>query len=553
MMQGGIVKRVARGKYVLTQKYNEAPASEKSIQKEENGFSKYRTFFENFSNFEKDLLRGTGCELQLCEHEKKILLEILSKENKYTPYTATELGKKCKLSSKYVIEHAKNLEKKGLISMKKEGVRWVFVPSEVTIKGLTEFFNNRKTLEKCDRTYSKKEKSVAKEQNTTNDKPVFKTFEEALSWQIHNAHRLILQFRVLRCNHEILKKTAWIFEKKAIQKHLPEAYIYMAKDVNSQIINVCPKKHFIFKTQFEFQDQLSNFINDLRKRLKDYDVILDLSEPVKICLEHRAFEDDPFAKKCVKKGLLYLKCKTTVFDSNGEPLEITVVIDKSRAIHLEMQGRENVDLYADNYTEFVEEIATGRIKTSDLRDLPEQNKQISRNIYQMSSTMGNFSNVMEGYGQHIQAHVGSIKELGESASVLSNTVTEQMNRFTEAVTEQTDKLTEAVEQLTKTVREKGTETEEEPIEEETVVYERGRAKIPISIYKHSNLRHKKSNNKTKTFKFKFSSGYWELKPIIRGRIRKTRIIYLPEQVEKGTKLKWWLKEKTICLKIQGGT
>jgi len=545
MAQGGVVRKIGRGKYVLdVQTNNEAPASE---DEEDSTFSKPFTFLKNFSNFDKTFTGSSGQTLTLNRHEKNILLEVLSKENEYTPFTATQLAKKCKLSVKMTIQYAERLQKKGLITMNKDGRCWVFVPNFVAIKGLTEFLGFSKKEEKDGKRYSKKEKVNGK---SDEDKPVFETFEEALSWQLHNAHRLILQFRILRCDHEILRKTAWVFERKAIQKHLPEAYVYKAKDVNSFILNVCPKKQFIFNTQFEFQDQLSQFINDLRKRLKGYGVILDLSEPVKVCLEHRAIENDEFAKQSVRKGLLYLKIKTIVRDENGEPLEITTVIDKSRAIHLEWQGSQNVDVYATNYSDFVEDVATGRIDKEALKELPEQNRQISDNIYQMSSTMGNFSNVMEGYGQHIQNHIGAIVELGESTSTLSNTVSKQINKLTKTVTEQTSRLTDAVEKLTEIVREK--EAEKEDIEEETVIYERGRAKIPVTIHKHSNLRYKKSNKKTKPFKFISRSGYWELIPVKKGRIRRTRIIYLPKRAEKGTKLKWWLEDGTICLKIMKG-
>lgn len=550
MIRAERVKRIGRGKYVLTQEAKEERKSSPSL------FDEYRTFFENFSNFEKTFPGVGRCALKLNDHEKSILLEILSKENRYTPFTATELGERCRLSVKYIIEYARNLVRKGLIEMKKDGRRWVFVPKEAAIKGLIEFFQSSKKQENVDKTYSKKEKVVTKEKDTNNSKPVFETFEEALQWQIHNAHRMILQFRILRCDHEILRQTAWIFEKKAIQRHLPEAYVYKAKDVHSEILNVCPKKPFIFNTQFEFQAQLSNFINDLRKRLKDYEVILDLSKPVKVCLEHRAIENDEFARQSVRKGLLYLKVKTVVTDEKGEPLEIVTVIDKSRAIHLEWQGSQNVDHYATNYSDFVEDVATGRIDKDALRELPEQNKRISENISEFTSATGAFTETADRYTTQIEAHIGSIQSLKESTDQNKESADKMASvteKASEEMTNAARSLTEAVQLLTSTITQ-SKDTEDTDIESAiSSVYSRNRAKIPAKIYRKSKF-YSESNTKSIPFIFKTKTGHVQLIPAkgSRWKVYPNRELLLPKwlvnrRVKKGLLLRWWLQGKVICL------
>jgi len=527
LMRSRKVKRIGRGQYILS------VCEEKGEQIDDSDFRKYRKFFEDFSNFEKTL------PLKLNHHEKNILLEVLSKENRYAPFTATDLAEKCNLSVKSTIQYARSLEKKGLIEVSKQGRMLVFVPKDVAIKGIIEFFQSSKKEEKVDKRYSKKEKVKSKDQDTRDNQPIFETFEEALQYQIFNAHRMILQFKLLRCDHKELKRTAWIFGKKSIRKHLKEAYIYKSKNVESEIINICPKKHFIFRTQFEFQDQLTEFINNLIKRLKDYGIILDISKPVKVCLEHRAIENDEFATESVRKGLLYLKCKTVVKDQKGEPLEIVTVIDKSRAIHLEFQGPEAAH-YAENYSDFVEDVATGRIDKEALRDLPEQNKRITQNISEMARTTQLFSQIQETYGKNIQAHIGTIDKLGTS-----------VEEFTEKTTDAIGNLTHVIEELKNLIKPEYEESE--GIKDVSIIYSRGRAKIPTKIFLNSNLRYKKSNNATKSFVFEHEPQKDIYLLVKTGdQVRKTRELILPKRlrkVKRGAKIVWWLANETVCFKV----
>ena len=78
------------------------------------------------------------------------------------------------------------------------------------------------------------------------------TFEDHLSWQQKNAHRIIMQFKLLRCNHQRLKKSGWIFGQKSIHKHFTQAYIYKSKNPTAEIINVLPKHPFIFTSDSDW-------------------------------------------------------------------------------------------------------------------------------------------------------------------------------------------------------------------------------------------------------------------------------------------------------------
>jgi hypothetical protein len=208
---------------------------------------------------------------------------------------------------------------------------------------------------------------------------VLETFDDYLMWQQKNAHRLIIQFKLLRCSHPRLKGSGWIFGQKSIHKHFTTAYIYKSKDPTGDIINVLPKNPFIFMSPFEFEDQIIVFVNEVIKELRDYGIIIDLSEPAEIKLQHEAIEDDPFARKVIEKGLLYFESKVLAVDANGELMKYVIKIDKSKSLHLEFEGSEAHHLN-ENLEAFVDDVVTGRIDRKKLRDIPSIIENLKKDI-----------------------------------------------------------------------------------------------------------------------------------------------------------------------------
>jgi hypothetical protein len=177
--------------------------------------------------------------------------------------------------------------------------------------------------------------------NTIPDQNALHTFEDYIAWQQKNAHRLIIQFKLLRCNHHRLKSTGWIFGKKSIHYHFTEAFIFKSKDPSKEVINVLPKNPFMFVSPFEFEDQIIGFVNEVIDRLNEYGIVIDLSEPAEIKMEHVALEDDIFARKVVQKGLLYFVSTIHTRDSNEDP-----------------------------YETFIDDVVSGKIDRNDLKELP---------------------------------------------------------------------------------------------------------------------------------------------------------------------------------------
>jgi hypothetical protein len=208
---------------------------------------------------------------------------------------------------------------------------------------------------------------------------VLETFDDYLMWQQKNAHRLIIQFKLLRCSHPRLKGSGWIFGQKSIHKHFTTAYIYKSKDPTGDIINVLPKNPFIFMSPFEFEDQIIVFVNEVIKELQDYGIIIDLSEPAEIKLQHEAVEDDLFARKVIEKGLLYFESKVLAVDATGELMKYVIKIDKSKSLHLEFEGSEAHHL-TENLEAFVDDVVTGRIDRKKLRDIPSIIENLKKDI-----------------------------------------------------------------------------------------------------------------------------------------------------------------------------
>lgn len=252
-------------------------------------------------------------------------------------------------------------------------------------------------------------------------------------WQQKNAHRLIIQFKLLRCNHNRLKSTGWIFGKKSIQRHFTEAYIFKSKDPPKEIINVLPKNLFIFTSPFEFEDQILRFVNEVIDRLREYEIVIDLSEPAEIKMEHLAFEDDVFARKVIKKGLLYFESKIHTIDSTGELIQYVLKIDKSKKLHLECEGKEAHHM-AETYEAFIDDVVSGKIDRKDLRELPHTVNAIQTGIKQefekientLSSNIGKISttqavlhqNQLE-FSQNLVSHTQMVKTISEAAQSVS--------------------------------------------------------------------------------------------------------------------------------------
>ncbi len=368
--------------------------------------------------------------------EKNILMDILSRENKYEQYSERELARKCNLSRYAVKKYTRELEKKRLIEIKREGNRLVFVPTKIAIQGLTEFFASIKNGSKFDSSSSKfqpiSQPSNSKiqpveefeDEGGTADSKIqpgeLEMFDDFFTWQQKNAHRIILQFKVLRCDHSRLKRTGWIFGKKAIRKHFPEAYIFKSKDPSGEIVNVLPKEPFIFVSPFEFQDQIVRFVNEIVERLKDCGIYLDLSEPAEVKMEHVALEDDVFARSVVKKGLLYFRSAVKTVDSTGETMEYVIGIDKSKVLHLEFEGPEAQHL-AEEYEAFIDDVVSKKIDRKVLRELPEENEKIKRGITviqgiqdQFREDLEYFSETTKFYSENIKTHVKAIETLSQN-------------------------------------------------------------------------------------------------------------------------------------------
>jgi hypothetical protein len=120
---------------------------------------------------------------------------------------------------------------------------------------------------------------------------------------------------------------------------------------------------------FEFEDQIIWFVNEIIERLHKYGIVIDLSQPAEIKMEHLALEDDIFARKVVKKGLLYFESAVHTRDSNGEPMKYVIKIDKSKKLHIEFEGKE-AHYMAETYEAFVDDVVSGKIDKHDLKELP---------------------------------------------------------------------------------------------------------------------------------------------------------------------------------------
>jgi len=319
-----------------------------------------KTFEKLLKNF-SHLGGETKSSKELHPVERNILMDILTKDNKYERFSERELARKNNISRYTVKKYTEKLEKKKLITIKREKNQLVFVPTELAVNGLTEFFDVERTGSKSGKECSKvlpvepvaaqpvEKPMELPDSNQPGPEPlhVLDTFDDYITWQQKNAHRMIIQFKLLKCNHNRLKGTGWIFGEKRVHRHFTEAYIFKSKD---------PQGHYV---------------------LRDYGMVIDLTEPTEVKLQHEAIEDDPFARKVIKKGMLFFECKVVTVDQTGERIKYVVKIDKSKSLHFEFEGPEAHHL-TENLEAFVDDVVTGRIDRKKLREIPQQVEMLKK-------------------------------------------------------------------------------------------------------------------------------------------------------------------------------
>jgi len=471
------VVKVSWGRYLFS---DDQPVNNTGKFLKSNG----RTFEKFLKNFSQSC-RESAESVTLDPVEKNILMDILSKDNRYERFSERELVRRSNVSRYSVKKCTQNLEKKQLIKIKREGKQLVFVPTEMAINGLKGFFQSCEAGSKTDSSSLKiqpiyqpiensKIQPISGESNGlqseeslrhvaaetpgtyTPSENVLETFDDYIAWQQKNAHRMIIQFKLLRCNHPRLKRTGWIFDKKRIHKHFTEAHIFKSKDPTGEFINVLPKKPFIFTSPFEFEDKIIDFVSEVVDRLREYGMALDLSEPAEIKLQHAALEDNVFARKVIRKGLLYFKSKVVTVDSTGELITYAIAIDKSKKLHLEVEGKE-AHRFMENCEEFIDDIATKRIDPKLLRELPEELTKIKKGIEEnkekqttFDENLTLFSDTIEFYSENIKTYINALTSLTASIDQLTE-ATEKIEKAAEAVEKTAEALIEIIGLLKKTL------------------------------------------------------------------------------------------------------
>jgi Mn-dependent DtxR family transcriptional regulator len=397
LMRDERVIKMAWGHYTLSN--NVDRNSEIFLDNDGESFEK---LLKNFSQPDRGR-RGSG---NLDPVEKNILMDILSKDNKYEQFSERELARRNKVSRYMVKKYTEELEKNKLIVINQARNQYVYTPTELAIKGLTGFFDSVKNGSKTNSSSSKIQPTNKPDssnvlpsrevqpadrevpQTLTADQDIsadpdpgnpLETFDDYIAWQQKNAHRFVIQFKLLQCNHSRLKSTGWIFGKKSIHKHFTEAYIFKSKDPSREVINVLPKDPFIFTSEIDFHTKIIGFTNEIILRLRDYGIVLDLSEPAEIRMQHEAVEDDPFARKVIQRGLLYFRSTVKTLDSTGEVMEYVIGIDKSKTLHFEIEGTEAHILTA-NLEAFVDDVISGRIDRKALREVPSRIESLRKEL-----------------------------------------------------------------------------------------------------------------------------------------------------------------------------
>jgi predicted transcriptional regulator len=478
LIRQGRAAKISWGKYAFP--YEQPMETDRRLRTNDQ-------FFEDFLRNSSQQGKESGGSIELHPVEKNILVDILSKENKYELFSERELARRSNISRYAARKYTRKLEKKKLIEIKKESGQLVLVPTEIAINGLAEFFQSVRNSsikndskirpiddleDQSDDTENSKIRPIVRpirdtnqpansskkwpipEVNTEPDpaapdsEDVLQTFEDHLTWQQKNTHRLFMQFKLLRCDHSRLRGTGWIFGQKSIHKHFSQAYIFKSKDPKGEFVNVLPKHPIIFTSPFEFHDQILALVNEIIERLHTYGVVIDLSEPAQVRMQHVALEDDLFARKIIEKKLLYFKSKVVTIDSTGEAMEYVIAIDKSKKLHLEIEGREACQLM-ENYEEFIDDVVTKRIDPKFLRELPGQNQKIEEEIQQIQERQTAFddnlnflSETAQFYSENIRAHIDSITTLTKSVDQ-STEASKKIEKAAEAVEKAAESLIEA--------------------------------------------------------------------------------------------------------------
>jgi predicted transcriptional regulator len=119
------VAAVSRGKYTLS-------GSHFFDNFVEEGSHFFESILENLSQYTGDK------KSDVHPVEKKILLQILSAENKYIKYSERELAKKCNISRNTAKKYTKRLEEKGAIEIRKENNQYLYIPRDVIVHRVTE-------------------------------------------------------------------------------------------------------------------------------------------------------------------------------------------------------------------------------------------------------------------------------------------------------------------------------------------------------------------------------------------------------------------------------
>jgi Mn-dependent DtxR family transcriptional regulator len=398
-----------------------------------------KTFDKLLKNFSQSI--GGKRELhELHPVQKNILMDILSKDNKYEQFSERELARRNSISRYSVKKYTEKLEKSKLIIIKREKNQFVYLPTELAIKGLTDFFESLNTGSKVDSSSSKIQPLNPGVQpvdpvdsHNPPDLPedtslvpptsnVFETFDEYIAWQQKNAHRLFIQFKLLHCNHSRLKKTGWIFGEKSIRKHFAEAYIFKSKDPQGHFINVLPKNPIIFFSPFEFEEKIVTLVNEVIDRLREYQIVIDLSEPAEVKMAHVALEDDVFARKVIEKGLLYFKSKV-VMDATGERIAYVIKIDKSKSLHLEFEGREipqKVDNLKEEFGREINDIGE-RLDTS-IKDIGKTQELLHQNQVKITENLVSFMEIVE-----------KVSEASESMAWAAHTIQRNVELLTAGI------------------------------------------------------------------------------------------------------------------------
>ena len=170
-------------------------------------------------------------------------------------------------------------------------------------------------------------------------------------------------------------------------------------------------------------------MNEVILRLRNYGIVIDLSEPAVIRMQHEAVEDDVFARKLIRRGLLHFRCKVKTVDSTGETMEYVVGIDKSKKLHFEIEGREAHVLTA-NFEAFVDDVISGKIDRKVLREMPQRldniqgwirhefgeiEETLERNIEGIQDTQKLLHQNQLEFSQNLITHVEMVQKIGEAA------------------------------------------------------------------------------------------------------------------------------------------